>query len=117
MKSLGLYTAPVNVDVVLRLRPDDGVITYVVFLNRYTGSTKKTDTVFHPQETESDAGAGFKTVKATGYELALKAQIRSNGEATMKGEIAIDGKVFPQSFSLPADEAPVVSREWSIIIT
>lgn len=117
MRTLALYKADVGDIVRLKFKNIEKVITYMVILVRYTGSGKVQDAIFHPDELESGAGAGFTVATAMGYDLVLKAHIGSKEDGHIDARLTIDGKkAYDDAVALPLDEGPVVTREWSIFL-
>ena len=115
MTTLGLYIKPANTQVTMRIQPADDIVTYVVFVQKWTDAGKEAAATWHPDELESAAGASIMLVAARGYDLVLKAQVAS--ETTLQAVLEFDGATaFDKTVALPQIEGPVVVREWSIII-
>ena len=102
----------------LQLRPNADVLTYAVFVKKYTSTGAIDEAVWHADKLSSDGG-NLLLENVRGYKLFLHAAVKSEGNAEMKADLEFDGKAvgsFPNPFPLPAAEGPVVEREWSILM-
>lgn len=117
MSLLGLYSMPSGSTVQLKMKPDDKVLTYVVFVIKYTEAGKHQDAIWHPEVLSSPNGATLILRQVRGYRLLLHASIKPGGPGKMDVELLVDGaKAFDEKVSLPKSEGPVVMREWSIVV-
>jgi hypothetical protein len=118
MKTLELYLKPVGTRVNLKLKPNDQVGPYVVFVQKWVAGNKVAVGTWFPAQLESPAGIGTVLDHAEGYDFIIKANITSPPDtATLVPELRFDNAVvYKTPIYLPAAEGPVVSREWSVII-
>ena len=116
MSLLGLYSMPSGSTVQLRMKPNDKVLTYVVFVIKYTETGKHQEAIWHPEVLSSPNGASLVLQQVRGYRLLLQAMIKPEG-GKVDVELLVDGEeAYDEAVKLPKSEGPVVSREWSIVV-
>jgi hypothetical protein len=114
---LGIYFGVSGMKVTLKLKPNQDVLTYVVFVKKYNRNSEVREAVLTPNVLESEDGASFTLRKCLGYKLILNASIRPEGDAQMRAVLTLEAEdkhEYPMEFALPSLEGPVVGREWSI---
>lgn len=119
MKTLAIFVEPAGAQVTMRTAPDQDVLTYVVFVRKWTSGGDLPETTWFPDQLESAAGASLTLGAERGYDLVLKASVRPGSQAVLQVDIAITdaaGTTWRQPVTLPSAEGPVVERLWAIVI-
>lgn len=113
MLTLGMWIRKKGTRLEMTLTPKNDVVTFVVLVNRYTGSGKVSDATWFPAQLQ--AGVATDLCGGIGYDFNLKATIRA--DTKMHAVIKLGGqKVYDQDFDLVLSEGAVNSREWSVIL-
>ena len=115
MKTIGLFIKPPGTVVTLKTSAvSSQVVTYVVFVQGRTREGKKPIATWHSGELET-TGRTLLLEPIRGYDIILKAAV--TGDAKITATLSFDGTALPaQVVDLPAQEGPVVAREWSIVV-
>lgn len=117
MKTMSLFSEPPNTPFSLQTIPNDGVLTYVVFLRRWTPQGPLPVVTFHPNDLEN--GVAGTLDSDSGYDFILKAQIVPQSQAAINVNLQFQPPGqggFNKLVSLPSSESPVVERVWKVII-
>lgn len=117
MKLLGIYVENAGVRVDLITKANNDVLTYVVFVRKWTSAGPLPEATWLPDALETTGSSLVLTER--GYDLILQAAIRPGGQASIVPDLRIsdaDGTRFTDIIPLPQSEGPVVERGWKIII-
>jgi hypothetical protein len=117
MKTVDFFVKPPGTKVTMRAQANDQVVTFVVFVRKFTSAGPIPVVTWHPDQLES-GNATLVVEPERGYDFDLKASIRNDGGAAIDIQFDFDDgdvKSYPQE-PLPASEGPVVGREWSLIV-
>ena len=117
MKTISLFGEPPNTPFVLKTTANDGVLTYVVFLRRWTPQGPLPMVTFNPNDLEN--GVAGILDSDSGYDFILKAQILPQSEAAINVNLQFQPPGqggFNKLVPLPDSEGPVVERVWKVII-
>jgi len=116
---LDLLVAPPGTRVNLKLKPVANVITFAVFVKKFTKGGSVNEATWPPDLLTSPDGARLDLQEVRGYHLTLHASIPSGKDGKMDATLSLNGSsagTFPNPFTLPKSEGPVVERTWSIVV-
>jgi hypothetical protein len=119
MKLLDIFIEPAGRTLRLMTRPNDDVATYVVFVRKRTSGGPVPEATWLPDLLESAEGASLILAPERGYDLTLKASVKSGGNAVIVPNLTIDDNEntsYTTPIALPDAEGPVVERGWSVVI-
>jgi hypothetical protein len=118
MKLLDIYVEHAGTKLDLKLKPNADVVTYLVFVRKWTSAGPLPEATWFPDALES-TGCSLVLGPERGYDLTLKATGRPGGQAAIEPLLVIhDAKNtrYTDRIDLPEAEGPVVERGWSIAI-
>jgi len=118
MKLLGIYVESAGVRVDLTTRPNNDVLTYVVFVRKWTATGPLPEATWFPETLET-IGNSLVLGAERGYDVFLQAHIRPGGQAAIDPDFRISdpaGTTYTDRIDLPQSEGPVVERGWKIVI-
>jgi len=118
MKLLDIFVEHAGTTVNLRMKPNDDVVTYVVFVRKFTSAGPLPEATWFPEDLET-TGRSLVLGHERGYDIIVKATVRRGGHAAIDPLLVIDdtaGTRYTDRITLPEVEGPVVERGWSIAI-
>ncbi|HEY4594204.1 MAG TPA: hypothetical protein VIJ61_17420 [Thermoanaerobaculia bacterium] len=118
MKLLGIYVENAGVRVDLTTKANNDVITYVVFVRKWTSAGPLPEATWLPDTLETTGGT-LVLAAERGYDFILQAAVRPGGKASIVPDFRIsdaDGTRYTDIIQLPQSEGPVVERGWKVVI-
>ncbi len=119
MKLLDIYVEHAGTKVTLKMTPNADVVTYLVFVRKWTSAGPLPEATWFPAALESIGGCTLVLAPERGYDIILKATGRPGGNPSIVPALVINDAVgtrYTTPIDLPAAEGPVVERAWSIAI-
>jgi hypothetical protein len=118
MKLLDIYVEHAGTRVDLKMKPNDDVVTYLVFVRKFTTAGPLPEVTWFPEDLET-TGCSITLAAERGYDIILKATGRPGGHAAIDPLLVLHdaaGSRYTDRIDLPEAEGPVVERGWSIAI-
>jgi hypothetical protein len=118
MKLLDIYIEKAGTRLELGMRPNADVVTYLVFVRRFTSAGPLPEATWFPEDLET-TGCSLVLGHERGYDITLKATVRPGGHAVIDPLLVIHdtaGTRYTDRIVLPEVEGPVVERGWTIAI-
>jgi hypothetical protein len=98
----------------MRTRPNDQVVTYLVFVRKWTSAGPLPVTTWHPDQLESGA-ATLVVEPERGYDFILKASVRAEASMGVRFDFSV-GEPREYQVDLPISEGSVVERKWTLVV-
>lgn len=116
MKTVAILDAKPGQTLTIKTQPNDQILGYVIAVDQWKGS-KSTFGNWPGTDAETPAGISFQLEPADGYDVVIKADVRSNGSPQIDVTLELDGKdLWKGTTDFSSDEAPVVTRDWNIFL-
>jgi hypothetical protein len=116
MKTIEILDAKPGQTLTIRTQPNDQILGYKVVVDQWKGS-KSIFGSWPGTDAETPVGISFQLEPADGYDVVIKAAVRSTGSPQIVVTFLLDGQAFWKGTTdFPSGEAPVVARDWNIFL-
>jgi hypothetical protein len=111
MQPLDIITVPRKSLMTLQTESDDSIVSYVVFLKRFTDSGGATTAIWNQNDVER-TGVETTLDDAHGFHIIISATTRPGSTPRMRADLRIGKYRFDNAFHVPVND----NVGWSVIM-
>lgn len=117
MKTIDIISAQAGQSVAIKTTPNNDILGYRISVDRWKGTPTTIDN-WPGTDAEKGNGVSFDMPPADGYDITIKAIVKSDAQPKISVNLSITGHapLVYKDVDFPSDEGPVVTRDWNIFL-